>query len=125
MDALLEQLLAAETTVWEALRTSDAAADRAALADDFLGVSPAGFSGPAEHAAALTAGPAVSRYRLEEARAMALGEEYGLIAYRADYQRPGGTAEESMYVASVWRRRDGGWANVFSQDTKASDAQLP
>lgn len=45
-----------------------------------------------------------------------------LLAYRADY-RPadGGSvgAEATTYFSSIWRRRDGGWTNVFSQDTPA------
>ena len=52
----IEQLVDLETQVWQALVDGDAAADAALLADDFLGVSPTGFAGKAEHAGLLAGG---------------------------------------------------------------------
>jgi len=113
-----------ETRVWQALVAGDAAADRALLAPDFLGVFPSGFSGRDAHVAHLANGPLVAEYRLSEARIVPLGPDRTLLAYRADYTRAGGTAAESMYVSSIWENRDGTWLNIFSQDS-STDAPAP
>lgn len=125
MDDLLQQLLAAETKVWEALLAGDPAADRAALADEFLSVTPTGFLNATDHAQALAAGPTVARYRICGAHAVPVGADHGLLTYRADYLMAGAGAEAAMYVSSLWRREADGWINVFSQDTPVSDTKLP
>ena len=122
---LIEQLMTAESAVWEALRTGDAAADGAALDDSFLGVYPSGFFGKSAHMGQLAQGPTVTAYRLTEVRVMACGPDYALLAYRADYARPGQAGEEAMYVSSLWKRRGPGWVNVFSQDTPATGQSVP
>ena len=116
-DPLLDELLEAETAVWEALRHGDAGADAAALADDFLGVYPDGFAGKADHAGQLSGGATVLSYRLSEAQVRAYGADHALLAYRADYRRPDAGEDEVMFVSSIWRRAGEGWINVFSQDT--------
>ncbi|MCB1396067.1 MAG: nuclear transport factor 2 family protein [Rhodobacter sp.] len=118
-DSLLTALLECETRVWEALVAGDAAADAAALAEGFLGVYPDGFSGKAAHIAQLAAGPTVTRYRLDQARVLALTGDLAMLVYRAEYLRVGHEAAEVMYVSSLWRRRGAGWENLFSQDTPA------
>lgn len=123
--ALVDTLLACEKAVWEALVAGDAEADGRALAAEFLGVYPDGFAGRAAHVRQLAGGPTVARYTLSEARVLALGPDHALLAYRAEYARAGGDAVEAMYVSSVWRRRDGGWENVFSQDTPATGHAVP
>jgi hypothetical protein len=100
------------------------AADAALLAGDFLGVYSSGFAGRSDHTDQLHDGPTVSSYELSDARLVELSTDVVLLAYRASYTRPGaeaGTGRESMYVASVWQRRDRRWRNVFSQDTAAED----
>lgn len=116
---LLQELLAAEETVWRALQHGDPKADRAALSEDFLGVYPTGFSNRAEHAEQLADGPVVDSYALSEARVMDLGDGLALLAYRARFRRPDGVAQD-WYISSLWRRTPGGWRNVFSQDTPAA-----
>lgn len=118
---LLEQLAACEERVWDALVRGDRAADAAALDEDFLGVYATGFAGRDEHAGQLAAGPTVESYTLSDLRLLHLGPDHVLLAYRATYGRPGRSASDAMYVSSVWRRREGGWVNVFSQDTPAAD----
>ncbi|WP_405111881.1 nuclear transport factor 2 family protein [Phaeobacter sp. BS52] len=121
--ALLQELLAAETAVWTALQQGDIAADRAALHPQFLGVYPSGFAGRDDHTDQLAQGPTVAEFSIEDARVLPLGPETALLAYRASYTRPGqaeGEAEgAAMYVSSIWQRQDGGWINIFSQDTEA------
>lgn len=120
--ALLDDLMEMERRVWRALAEGDAAADAALLAPGFLGLSPAGFAGRDDHAAALARGPAVTAWRIEAPRAMDLGPGLGLLAYRAVFTRPGQAAEEAMYVASLWQRQGAGWVNLYSQDTPEGPA---
>jgi hypothetical protein len=111
-------LLGLETKVWQALVDGDAEADGRLLADDFVGVYPTGFSGRGDHVAQLIAGPTVRTFELSQARMLEVSETARLLLYRAVYERVGdGSHEESMYVSSLWCRRDGSWLNVFSQDT--------
>jgi len=124
-DALMDALIACETAVWEALVAGDAAADAAALSDDFLGVYPDGFAGREAHLAQVSDGPTVARYHLSDARVMQLGPDHALLAYRASYSRVGRDASEEMFVSSIWQRSESGWKNIFSQDTPATGQPVP
>ncbi len=125
MSALLDELLACETRVWEALVTGDAGADAAALSVDFLGVYPDGFAAKESHTGQLSDGPTVLRYHLSEAQVKPLGPDHALLAYRAAYTRVGHENSEEMFVSSIWRRKGAGWINVFSQDTPATGIAVP
>jgi hypothetical protein len=117
----LAALLDLETAVWQALVDGDAGADGRLLADDFVGLYPTGFAGRGDHIAQLVAGPTVRTFELSQARMLAVSETAMLLLYLAVYERTvEGTREESMYVSSLWCRRDGAWLNVFSQDTPAT-----
>ena len=119
----LPALVGLEAAVWEALVGGDAAADAELLADDFVGVYPTGIEPRAGHVEQLAAGPTVQTYELRDARMMAVAGDAALLIYRAVYVRVGAGAAESMYVSSLWCRRDGRWVNTFSQDTP--DTGLP
>lgn len=118
-DELLEELVAAEIAVWQALVEGDAEADGAALHPAFLGVYPDGFADRAAHVAQLAEGPTVTEFALEQRRALPLATGHALLSYRATFRRPGGDGPEVMWVSSIWQRRGPGWINVFSQDTPA------
>lgn len=120
-DTLLEELLSCETRVWDALVIGDRQADAAALDDSFLGVYPDGFAAKADHVQQLAQGPTVKSYKLSRQRAVALGEDYAVLCYRAEFVRQDSADAEAMYVSSIWRRSEEGWINVFSQDTPAID----
>ncbi|MFS4583115.1 DUF4440 domain-containing protein [Phaeobacter sp. C3_T13_0] len=137
-DQLLQELLAAETAVWRALQQGDVAADCAALHTDFLGVYPSGFAGRDDHTDQLEQGPSIAQFAIEQARVLSLGPDCALLAYRATYRRISRpvdqnkadqnkdvSEESAMYVSSIWRREDGVWINIFSQDTKALPEGLP
>ncbi|HEX3090278.1 MAG TPA: nuclear transport factor 2 family protein [Ilumatobacteraceae bacterium] len=112
-----------ETSVWDALRRGDAAADARLLADDFLGVYPSGFATRSDHVGQLTHGPTVADFELRDARLMVLSEDDALLSYRADFHRlvDGQSGEsETMFVSSLWCRRSGRWVNVFSQDSPST-----
>jgi len=121
----LEEILALEEAVWQALLTGDSTADEALLLSDFLGVYPSGFAGRSDHAAQLDAGPSVESCDLTDARLLHLGSDYVLLCYRADYRRTDSDIDEAMYVSSLWRRTADGWRNLFSQDTPATDTPVP
>ena len=120
---LCDALMDCERRVWDALLRGDAAADAAALCDSFLGVYADGFADKSAHVGQLAAGPTVMRYHLSEAQARPLGGDFGLLSYRAEFLRQGRAQLETMYVTSIWQRRDAerdsGWVNIFSQDTAA------
>ena len=119
--SVLEELLAVETQVWEALFTGDAKADAALLSPDFLGVYPSGFSDRDGHSGQLADGPSITTSRIEDARVIELSPNTALLAYLARYTRPASQQEDAMYVSSIWRRDDEGWVNLFSQDTIQDD----
>jgi hypothetical protein len=125
MTALASEIEAAERAVWQALLAGDAAADRAALTVDFLGVYPDGFAGAEDHAAQLAGGPSIAEFTLSQVTVRALGPDHALIVYRADYRRVTAVAFEAMYVSSIWRSGAAGWLNLFSQDTPATGERLP
>ncbi|MFT5196143.1 MAG: hypothetical protein ACI9EW_002052 [Cellvibrionaceae bacterium] len=124
-----KKVLELEHQVWQALVSGDKAADSALLADNFLGVYPSGFAVKADHTGQLDSGPTIAHYEILEARIMELaslslsseGQQVVLLSYLASYARKNGKAvgePEVMYVTSIWRQSaDGGWKNVFSQDT--------
>lgn len=123
-DLEIEDFLRLETEVWRALVDGDGDADARLLSGDFLGVYPTGFADRSDHVSQLDDGPTVAAFQLSEERLLTLSTSVVLLAYRADFRRPG-SAEASdpqaMYVSSLWCRRDDRWVNVFSQDTPASD----
>nr|WP_280652838.1 nuclear transport factor 2 family protein [Jannaschia formosa] len=112
---MLDQLLAAERRVWDALVAGDAGADRAALHPDFLGLYPEGYADRDAHVAQLDDGPTVGTFTLTEARACTPGDGLGLLTYRADFTRIDGR-RDAMRVASLWRATPEGWVNLFSMD---------
>ena len=125
MSGLLDELLAYEIRVWEALMRGDAEADSAALSTDFLGVYPDGFAAKDAHTGQLSVGPTVLSYRLSQARVKPLGPDHALLAYHAAYTRTERGDSEEMYVSSIWQRDGAGWINVFSQDTPATGIAVP
>lgn len=117
MSALLNDLLACETAVWQALVDGDAQADEAALSPDFLGVYPSGFSDRAGHVSQLADGPSIARFSLSQAQIRPLPGDHALLSYHAVYQRAGSDLSEAMFVSSLWRKEGTLWVNLFSQDT--------
>lgn len=114
----IAELVRLETEVWQALVDGDPRTDERLLADDFLGVYPTGFAVRSDHVDQLASGPTVRTFELLDVRMIELSESAALRAYRAVYTRAGDEQDpESMYVSSLWCRRNEQWVNVFSQDT--------
>ncbi|WGW13907.1 nuclear transport factor 2 family protein [Saxibacter everestensis] len=122
MPDLLDELLARETEVWEALRLGDMAADRALLTPGFLGVYESGFGSREDHVREVKDGPSIASYELSEPRVVRLTEHIALLSYRADYTGARDGVADAMYVSSLWERAgvDEPWLNSFSQDTTAT-----
>ena len=116
----LDELLALEQQVWQALVDGDGAADGRMLSDDFLGVYPTGFADRAAHVGQLADGPTVESFAIHDATVMTLTDDLVLLAYRAVYRRAAATADDEMYISSLWVHRAGQWVNVFSQDTPSA-----
>lgn len=116
---LLESIMACELQVWAALARGDAAADKALLAAEFIGVYGDGIHGRGAHTGQLDHGPSIASYALSDAICRPVGGDHALLVYRADFVRAGGDADrpEVMHVSSLWRRHGAGWINIFSQDT--------
>lgn len=114
-----------ESRVWDALLHGDPDADRELLSADFVGVYPTGFADRVEHADQLATGPSITSYAIADARLIEVASDAVMLCYRAEFQRPGGTGGEVMFVSSLWVLRDGRWWNTFSQDTPAGDYEVP
>lgn len=119
--SILEELTRCEEAVWQALVSGDRDADTKALDDNFLGVYPSGFAKKSDHVDQLTDGPTIKTYTLSERQVLRLGNDHAVLSYRATFTRLTSTVSEEMFVSSIWKRRDQGWVNVFSQDTPAAD----
>lgn len=123
MSCAIEEILALETMVWEALKSGDAFLDERMLADEFLGVYPSGFSKKQEHCDQLKYGPTVASYQLADPHLLALTDDLVLLSYVARCSRViNGKPQkaEEMYISSLWKRAGGEWRNLFSQDTPAA-----
>jgi hypothetical protein len=47
-----------------------------------------------------------------------------MLCYRAQFTRPGRSAEEAMFISSLWVERHGRWLNLFSQDSPVQVADV-
>ncbi|MEX0329087.1 MAG: DUF4440 domain-containing protein [Ruegeria sp.] len=113
----LDEILSLEKQVWNALVEGDAQVDRALLGPDFLGVYPTGFANRDDHVGQFADAPTMAKYDLSEAKLRVLTSDIVLLSYRADYQRPGSDITQTMFISSLWERRNDVWINSFSQDT--------
>lgn len=119
----IEFFVALESQVWDALVRGDASADRELLGSDFLGVYPTGYADRSDHADQLDDGPTIATYLIADPRLIRVNDAAVMLCYRAEYrraraERPGD--QETMYISSLWTKRNGRWWNTFSQDTPAT-----
>ena len=111
-----------ESKVWAALVSGDTQADESLLADDFLGVYSTDTAGKELHSAQLIGGPTIAEYSLSDAQILVLAEDVVLLTYLAHFSRnkkDGASAQEALYISSIWRQTGEVWLNIFSQDTKS------
>ena len=125
MTLSLEDCIALEQQVWNAMLNGDPEADKRALTENFLGVYETGFSDRETHCKAMAHGPIAKSYTISEARLLGLSEEIVILSYLATWvpiRNGNAQQEEVMYISSVWQKSGDSWLNVFSQDTPKKTA---
>jgi Domain of unknown function (DUF4440) len=114
---LLDRLVELEHEGWTALTRGEGGAYyREHLTDDALMAFPFGVLGRDEAIAAMESAPAWGRFELREPRAVALGEDRGVLVYHVDAQRPGDDPYSAV-VSSTFVRTSAGWRLAFHQQS--------
>jgi hypothetical protein len=117
---MVNELIDLEERGWTALSSGEAAAREfyeAVLDREVVMLFPGGtvLSSRTEILRSM-GGPPWAWFRIEEPRTLALGNDAGLIAYRAKAQRQGGEVYPAL-ISSVYVRRGREWKLVFHQQT--------
>ena len=119
---MLDELIDLEESGWTALASGEAAAQEfydAVLDGDALMLFPGGATlSSRDEILRSMSGPPWAWFRIQEPRTLALGNDAGLIAYRARAQREGAEVY-SVLASSVYVRRGAAWKLVFHQHTLA------
>lgn len=84
---------------------------------------PTGFANRADHAVQLADGPTIASYSITEAKLIEVSTDAAMLRDRAIYQRPHRSVGESMFISSLWLRKDGRWRNAFSHHPPAPDSE--
>jgi hypothetical protein len=113
MTDLLDELLPLE----RALAAGGGDAYRARLAADAILVVPGQVLDRDGAIAAMDASPGWDAFAMEDARALALGDDAGVLTYTFTGRR--GDLQYRAVLASTYRREDG-WRLVFHQQTPLS-----
>lgn len=117
---MVDQLIDLEKRGWTALSSGKAAAQEfydTVLDSEVVMLFPGGtMLSSRDEILRSMAGPPWAWFRIEEARTLALGDDAGLIAYRAKAQREGGEVYSAL-ISSVYVRRGSEWKMVFHQQT--------
>jgi hypothetical protein len=111
---------AAEATEMEkkmlaAINRGDKATCAAMLADDFVSLDHEGRKNKAEILKQLSDEPNKDPAKPHDMRAEALSSDVVLVSYRLWGDEGEEKFGAAMWLSSVWARREGKWANVFSQ----------
>lgn len=86
------------------------------LADNAIGVTPLGVVNKQQILEGMRSGKTLKSSKIEGSRAVALGQDAGLVTYRATFEAPGEPPVE-MFVSTLYRRYHDGWKGVFYQQT--------
>lgn len=86
------------------------------LADNAIGVTPLGVFSKQQILEGMRSGKTFKSSKIEDSRAVALGQDAGLVTYRATFEVPGEPPVE-MFVSTLYRRYHDGWKGVFYQQT--------
>ncbi|HEV7607127.1 MAG TPA: nuclear transport factor 2 family protein [Steroidobacteraceae bacterium] len=109
-------LLALKAAAVRATEKADVAFYADYLADDAIGVTPFGIFNKQQILQGMKDGKSFKSSKIEDSRAVALGEEAGLVTYRATFEVEGRPASE-FFVSTLYRRFADGWKGVFYQQT--------
>jgi hypothetical protein len=109
-------LVALKAAAMRATEKADVAFYASYLADNAIGVTPAGIFNKQQILEGMRSGKTVRSSKIEDSRAVALGPDAGLVTYRATFEAPG-EAPVEMFVSTLYRRYHDGWKGVFTQQT--------
>jgi hypothetical protein len=109
-------LLALKSAAVRATKRADVAFYADYLSDDAIGVTPFGVYDKQQILAGMKDGKSFKSTKIEDSRAVALGNEAGLVTYRATFEVAGRPATE-FFVSTLYRRFEDGWKGVFYQQT--------
>jgi hypothetical protein len=109
-------LLALKAAAIRATEKGDAAFYADYLANDAIGVTPFGVFNKQQILQGMKDGKSFKSSKIEDSRAVALGDEAGLVTYRATFEVEGRPAAE-FFVSTLYRRFGDGWKGVFYQQT--------
>ncbi len=103
--------------LWQAFRKGDVAAQKRLLAPDFKAISP---TAPYGHARTLLV-QVDDGYRIKRdlVRLIPLGQDAAILTYRVilEKKHPDIFPGRTLYVSTVWRKMDGQWRAVLTQET--------
>lgn len=114
----IEELTELERACWDALATEGRAPAfyDAHLADEPLMLLPGGMVlDDRQSMIDSMSGPPWERHQLHDLRVLELGEDAGVVAYRARASRRG-TDDDALF-SSTWKRSDGDWKLTVHQQT--------
>lgn len=113
-----DELIALEERGWEALAAGEGADFYAEICrDDALMVFPGGMVLDRDGAEkALRDAPAWARYHLSETRVLRLGDDAGVVVYRAEAQRDGEDPYRAL-MTTIYVREGGAWRLALHQQT--------
>jgi len=115
--SLAAEIEALERSGWEALASDDGARFYDdVMADDGLMVFPGMVFDRKTSIEGIRAAQPWAKWTMDEVRVLDLGDDAGLITYRAVAQRTG-EPEYDTYMSSVYARRDGRWVLVLHQQS--------
>jgi hypothetical protein len=109
-------LLALKSYAIRATEKGDTAFYADYLADDAIGVTPFGVFNKQQILEGMKDGKSFKSSKIEDSRAVALGEDAGLVTYRATFETEGRPPTE-FFVSTLYRRFEDGWKGVFYQQT--------
>jgi hypothetical protein len=111
-DSIEREIIEHERRVWDALSSNDSAAFTELVAPEALMVSVGARYSGAEYSAYVWQHEGIEVI-LEDIKVVVLGENAGLVNYRA--MAPDGSG--GLWVTTVWVKRAGRWVSVFNQDS--------
>jgi hypothetical protein len=109
-------LLALKSAAIRATEKGDVAFYADYLSEDAIGVTPFGVFNKQQILAGMKDGKTFKSSKVEDTRAIALGDDAGLVTYRATFEAAGREPAE-FFVSTLYRCREDGWKGVFYQQT--------
>ncbi len=115
-----------EKEVWEALKHKDKAAANRLLADDFVGMYDFGFFNKSEWVKQIDDQYTVDDYTIMNPKVLHPSPTTALLLYTSTCKGTGEWSEfcsHASRISDLWVERDGGWLDLFSQDTTATSSE--